>query len=179
MNKVGIFFGTDTGTTRRIAKSIAKTLGSDKADKPVNIRNAAVTDLLNYDVLILGTPTYGDGELPGKSTGNMTESWEEFLPQLKGADFSGKKIALYGPGDQKKYSDNFASALRYLYDAFNESGAEIIGRWNITDHDYRFKHSKSVLDEQFVGLVLDEENQRELTQQRLDAWLTLLEPAWS
>lgn len=179
MTKVGIFFGTDTGTTRRIAKTIAKSLGTDSADKPVNIRNASVADLLNYEVLILGTPTYGDGELPGLSTGNMTESWEEFLPKLQGADFSGKKIALYGPGDQQKYAGNFASALRYLYDAFAECGAQIIGHWPIAGNDYDFKHSRAALEDRFVGLVLDEENQKELTAQRLAAWLGALASTWS
>jgi len=179
MPRIGIFFGTDTGTTRRIAKTIAKVIGADTAAKPVNIRNAVAADLMNYDILILGTPTYGDGELPGKSTGNMTESWEEFLPKLKGMDFSGKKVALYGTGDQNKYTDNFASALHYLYDAFSEGGAEIIGYWEIAGNQYQFKHSKSIVDEKFVGLVLDEDNQRELTQPRLDAWLSMLAPAWS
>jgi len=81
MTKVGIFFGTDTGNTRRIAKDIGKILGTI-ADKPINVRNASVTDMQAYDVLILGTPTYGEGQLPGLSTGNATESWEEFLPTL-------------------------------------------------------------------------------------------------
>lgn len=178
MAKVGIFFGTDTGTTRRIAKTIARSLGAETADKPVNIRNAAVDDLLNYDVLILGTPTYGDGELPGKSTGNLSDSWEEFLPKLKGMDFAGKKVALYGPGDQKKYSDNFVSAMRFLYDAFADCGAEIIGHC-AADENYVFKQSKAVIDGQFVGLPLDEENQRELTPHRLETWLGKLGPAWS
>jgi flavodoxin I len=179
MSKVGIFFGTDTGNTRRFAKTIAKSLGPDTAAKPVNIRNASIDDLLGFDVLILGTPTYGDGELPGKSTGNMTESWEEFLPKLQAADFRGKQIALYGLGDQDKYGGNFASAMRYLFDAFTACGAEIIGQWSIADNGYTFKHSKSAIDDRFVGLVLDEENQRELSQNRLNDWLTQLAPAWS
>lgn len=178
MTKIGILFGTDTGTTRRIAKTIAKTIGDDKAAKPVNIRNAGVDDLLNYEILILGSPTYGDGELPGLSTGNMTESWEEFLPKLHGADFSGKRIALYGSGDQQKYGGNFASALRYLHDAFIDCGADIIGHCEIGP-EYSFKHSKSVVDNKFVGLVLDEDNQKDLTASRLDTWLTRLAPAWS
>ena len=89
MSNIGIFFGTDTGNTRRIAKDIATKLGSEAA-KPVNIRTAIVDDLLSYDLLILGTPTYGEGVLPGLSTGNATTSWEEFLPTLIGQDFTGK-----------------------------------------------------------------------------------------
>ena len=174
MAKVGVFFGTDTGTTRRIASTIVKLIGNEVADKPVNIRNAEVVDLLKYELLILGTSTYGEGELPGKSTGNMTESWEEFLPKLKGTDFSGKKIAMYGLGDQKKYASTFASALGLLHQAFVDCGAEIVGQWDAAD-EYDFKKSKALVDDQFVGLILDEENQRYLTEDRLDTWLEILE----
>ncbi|WP_431067092.1 flavodoxin [Methylotuvimicrobium sp.] len=177
MAKVGIFFGTDTGRTRMIAKTIAKKIGPDTA-KPVNIRTAIVEDLLDYDVLILGTPTYGEGELPGKSTGNQTESWEEFIPKLNGHDFNGKKVALYGLGNQKSYGKNFGSAVRYLYDAFTSCGAEIIGgAWDTGN--YQFIYSKAVIDDKFVGLILDEETQKELTDERLDKWLEGIRPVWT
>ncbi|WP_347988153.1 flavodoxin [Methylomonas sp. AM2-LC] len=176
MAKVGIFFGTDTGNTRKVAKNIHKQLGDEIADKPVNIRNASVDDLLAYDVLILGSPTYGEGELPGLTSGNQNESWEEFLPTLVGADFSGKTIALYGLGDQVGYGDNFVDALGFLYDAFSDVGAKIIG---LTSTDgYDFNRSKGLLDDQFLGLVLDEDNQKELSESRLNDWLTLIGPAW-
>ena len=111
MAKVGIFFGTDTGNTRKVAKKIATQLGETIADKPVNIQKASVDDLLAYDVLILGSPTYGDGELPGLTSGAQAESWEEFLPTLAGTDFSSKTIALFGLGDQAGYADNFVDAI--------------------------------------------------------------------
>lgn len=176
MAKVGIFFGTDTGNTRKTAKLIAKQLGDGVADKPVNIRNATVDDLLVYDVLILGTPTYGEGELPGLSSGNQTESWEEFLPTLSGADFSGKTVALYGLGDQVGYPGHFADALGYLYDAFSDCGAKIIGQTG--SEGYEFKRSKALIDSRFVGLVLDEDNQKELTEARLNDWLASIGSAW-
>lgn len=177
MVKVGIFFGTDTGSTRRVAKTIAKHIGTS-ADKPVNVRNASVEDLLHYEVLILGTPTYGEGALPGKSTGNQTESWEEFLPKLQGHDFSGKKVALYGLGNQKSYAKDFVSAMRYLYDSFLACGAEVVGDgWD--SNDYQFKASKALVGDKFVGLVLDEENQRELTEQRLAFWLQQIQNSWA
>lgn len=177
MTSVGVFFGTDTGRTRMVAKTIAKKIGSASA-KPVNIRTVSVEDLLDYDVLILGTPTYGEGMLPGKSTGNQTESWEEFLPKLNGHDFTGKKVALYGLGNQKSYGKQFASAVRELFDAFTACGAEIIGAGWATD-SYRFTYSKAVIDDRFVGLILDEETQKELTEERLDKWLDGIRPVWS
>jgi len=176
MTKVGIFFGTDTGNTRRIAKDISTALGSTIAAKPVNVRNASVSDMLRYDVLILGTPTYGEGVLPGLSTGNATESWEEFLPTLAGQDFSGKKVAIYGLGNQKSYPNEFVDAMFYLYEQFKHCNATLIGEW--TTDGYDFKTSKAVVDEQFVGLVLDQENQKDLTPARLNAWLTMLAKMW-
>ena len=107
MTKTGIFFGTDTGNTRRIAKVIATLLGAGVAAKPVNIRTAGVEDLLQYDMLILGTPTYGEGELPGLATGNPTESWAEFLPKLAGHDFSGKNRRHLRLGQSKRLSRRF------------------------------------------------------------------------
>jgi len=112
MTKIGVFFGTDTGNTRRVAKDITTALDTTKA---VNVRNATGADMLAYDILILGTPTYGEGLLPGLSTGNATESWEEFLPTLAGQNFSGKKVAIYGLGNQKSYPDEFVDAMFYLY----------------------------------------------------------------
>ncbi|WP_150050150.1 MULTISPECIES: flavodoxin [Methylomonas] len=171
MANVGIFFGTDTGNSRKVAKQIAKKLG---VAKPENINKASVDDLLAYDVLILGTPTYGDGELPGLTAGTSSESWEEFMPNLDGADFSGKTIALYGLGDQEGYPDNFVDALGMLYDKFSELGATMVG-FTSTD-GYTYNKSKAVVDGQFVGLVLDEDNQKELSEDRLADWLTELEP---
>jgi flavodoxin I len=176
MAKVGVFFGTDTGNTRRIAKEIATTLGSAIAAKPVNIRNASVADLQSYPFLILGTPTYGEGLLPGLSTGNATESWEEFLPKLVGADFSGKRVAIYGLGNQKSYPDEFIDAVFYLHQQFQACGATLIGDWST--EGYNFKASKAVIEGRFVGLALDQENQKDLSSARLAAWLKTLEAFW-
>jgi len=177
MAKVGIFFGTDTGKSRKVAKTIHKQLG-DICDKPVNIsKGASIDDMLAYDVLIIGTPTYGDGELPGLTAGTSTESWEEFMPNLEGADFSGKTIALYGLGDQEGYPDNFVDALGMLYDAFSACGANFVGF--TSTEGYTYNKSKAVMGDEFVGLVLDEDNQSELSDMRLQDWLKQIESCWA
>lgn len=63
MANIGIFFGTDTGKTRKIAKLIHQKLG-EAADAPVNINRTSLETFLSYPVLLLGTPTLGDGQLP-------------------------------------------------------------------------------------------------------------------
>ncbi|CAG0972399.1 NAD(P)H dehydrogenase (quinone) [Gammaproteobacteria bacterium] len=173
MGKIGIFFGSDTGNTRRVAKSIHKKLGAD-ADAPVNVNKASVDDLLNYNALILGTPTLGDGELPGLTSGGSAESWEEFLPKLKGKDMSGKVVALFGLGDQEGYGHEFVDALIFIYDVLVENGATVVGAWP-TD-GYSFEASKAVVDGEFVGLVIDHDNQSDQTDERVDAWLEIVKP---
>lgn len=174
MARIGIFFGTDTGHTRRVAKQIAKRLG-EAAAAPVNIGRADPADLLAYDALILGTPTLGQGALPSADNTTLSApSWEEFLPRLDGADFSGKVVALYGLGDQLKYPDEFVDALALLYDGFAACGARMVGDWPA--EGYEFKASQAVIDGRFLGLALDQHNQAALTEARLDAWLAQIGP---
>jgi len=174
MSTIGIFFGTDTGQTRRVAKLIAKKLG-DIAATPVNINRTSVEDFLAHDLLIIGTPTLGDGEVPGLESGAENESWAEFLPMLDGADMSGKIVAIFGLGDQASYSTEFCDAMVELYDCVSACGATVVGAWPTEGYD--FETSQAVLDDKFVGLALDQDNQSDLTEARLDTWLEQIRPA--
>ncbi|WP_413282682.1 flavodoxin [Vibrio sp. MA40-2] len=170
MSKVGIFFGTDSGSTRKVAKQIQKQLGDDVAAKPLNINRVEASVFDQYDYLILGTPTYGEGMLPGLSSECQTESWQEFLPNFDDIDLSGKKVGLFGLGDQVNYPDEFVDGLGELYDCVAESGAEVIGSWP-TD-GYEFNESTAVEEDVFVGLVIDKDNQASLSDERITAWTT-------
>ncbi|PQO44243.1 flavodoxin [Blastopirellula marina] len=174
MDKVGLFFGTDSGTTRLIGKKIAKLLGGDLVAKPLNINRATLDDLLQYDVLILGTATYGNGELPGAANNVKAGSWLEFLPHLAGADLTGKTIALYGLGDQEKYGDRFVNGMAKLYQVVKGLGATVVGDWP-TD-DYTYTQSDAVIDGRFVGLAIDNNSQGMLTDARLAAWTAAVKP---
>lgn len=173
MARIGIFFGTDTGRTRLVAKQIARKLG-DAAAPPVNIGRTTLADFLAYDALILGSPTLGDGMLPGESCGLSQPSWEEFLPLLEGFDLSGKTIALFGLGDQKKYPHEFVDAIGVLHDALAARGARLVGRW--PSAGYEFEASKALDGDHFLGLSIDQHHQAALTEGRLDAWLAAITP---
>lgn len=175
MNKIGIFFGTETGTTRLIAKKIQKKLGDDIAEKPVNVNRIEPEDLLKYQCLILGTPSYGVGDIPGKSAGCLESNWEEFIARFDTPDFTGKCIAFFGLGAQERYADRFCSSLIRLHDYFVMHGAEIIGHWST--ENYTFQHSASVVNGEFVGLVIDQRTQGNLTEERIDKWLSQITPA--
>ena len=98
------------------------------------------------------------------------------MPTLAGQDFTGKKVAIYGLGNQKGYPTEFVDAMYYLYEQFEQCGATMIGGWD--NLGYHIESTKAVLDNRFVGLALDQENQKELTPARLETWLKMLAEAW-
>ncbi|MCC6076789.1 flavodoxin [Pseudomonas sp. GCM10022188] len=172
MARIGLFFGTNTGKTRKVAKMIKKRFDDDTMADALNVNRASAEELAQYQYLIIGTPTLGDGELPGLSADCENESWEEFLPKLEGVDLSGKTVAIYGLGDQVGYPDEFLNAMGLLYDFVVERGAKVVGAW--PTEGYEFEASGAVRDGKFVGLALDLDNQSGLTEERLNTWLKLI-----
>ena len=172
MPRIGLFFSSSTGNTRRIAKAIKKRFDDDTMAEALNVNKATPELFASYSHLILGTSTLGGGQLPGLSTDCMGGGWEEFLPKIEHLDFSGKTIALFGLGNQDKYPDEFVDAMGILYEFFKARGARFAGAWPSDDYD--FVASKALVDGDFVGLVLDQENQKQLTDARVEAWLRLI-----
>ncbi|MCG5501258.1 flavodoxin [Ectothiorhodospira lacustris] len=174
MARIGIFFGTTTGNTRKVAKMIKKKYDDETMAKPQNVNKVGADEIAAYDYLIFGTPTMGSGQLPGLSADCEEESWEEFLPNLEEVDFTGKTVALYGLGDQVGYANEFVDAMIELYDLVTSRGGRVVGAWP-TD-GYEFESSQAVVDGKFVGLVLDQDNQSQLTEERLETWLAQIAP---
>jgi flavodoxin I len=175
MARIGIFFGSNTGNTRKIAKMIKKRFpDNEDLAEPLNVNKATAEMLAGHSHLILGTPTLGEGDLPGLDADCQNPSWAEFLPELAAVDFTGKTVALYGLGDQEKYSDNFCDALGALYDFVVARGARVVGGWSTDGYD--FVASKAERDGEFVGLVQDLDNQKMLMESRLEDWLKLIGP---
>lgn len=154
---IGIFYGSTNGNTANVASKIQKALNADLYDVG-NLKNG--DDLVKYEMLILGTSTWYDGDLQ--------DDWDSFMSHLKTANLSGKTIALFGLGDQEGYSSDYVSGMRLIYDMVVEKGAKVIGSWD--DNGYSYEHSASVIDGQFVGLALDEDNQSELSDERIATW---------
>ena len=140
-------------------------LGRDRAEIR-DIADAGPGDVLSFKNLIFGIPTWGIGELQ--------EDWAVFLPGLEDLDLSGKRVALFGLGDQESYPDTFADALGTLYDSLLQTGCEITGSWPVQGYDFR--GSAAVRNGMFAGLVIDEENQSHLTDPRIGDWLSQVMP---
>lgn len=153
-----IFYASNTGNTEEIAKEISKELGNVKL---VDISEDRITLINEYDKIILGFSTWGDGELQD----NWSDVWED----LKELNFSDKTVALFGLGDQENYGYTYIDAVGIAYEQLKDSGANIIGSWDISD-EYFHDESRAIIDNKFVGLALDEDNQANLTTQRILKW---------
>ncbi|MYM64831.1 flavodoxin [Pseudomaricurvus sp. HS19] len=174
MEKIGLFYGTETGSTRVIARKIYHQLGDALVAKPLNVNRITPAEFLRYDAYILGAPSYGEGAIPGHSAGCLERNWQEFLAQLGNANLYGKRIAMFGLGSQERYPDNFASSLMPLHQSFAGFGAEMVGEWPTAG--YHFNHSAAVVDDHFVGLVLDQRAQGAQSGERLTTWLDQVTP---
>jgi flavodoxin I len=163
MKITGIFYGSTLGHTKKLAERIQHAFGEDKADV-LNIKDAAKEDIEKYDNLIFGTSTWGVGE--------MQEDWDNFIGQLEKTDLSGKKIALFGVGDQKEWADSFVNGMGILHHRLAKK-AQIVGSTPIDD--YFFEISLAVKNNQFVGLAIDNHNQPELTLPRIKNWVEQLQ----
>ncbi|MGF1499617.1 MAG: flavodoxin [Elainellaceae cyanobacterium] len=167
MTKIGIFYGSTSGVTEEIAEKIRDIIGEDRCDiYSMEEDYDDVDDLLKYDYLLLGCSTWGAGE--------VQNDWREplFDMEVDKPDFSGKTIAIFGPGDCEGHSKHFVGALGILYDQFKVLGATLVGA--VSADDYSFEKSVAIRDGKFVGLPLDEVNESDKTDQRIANWLELL-----
>ncbi|MFG1345838.1 flavodoxin FldA [Xanthobacter autotrophicus DSM 431] len=155
---VTVIFGSDGGATKGVASRISKKCQG----RAVDIKTATMADFENCDLLILGSPTYGDGTLQ--------TDWEENIDKLRGARLKGKKVAIFGTGDQESYPHSFVDAMGILYDEVSGLGATVVGFTDTKGYDY--VGSTAEREGKFVGLALDQDTQSGLTDKRVTAWLS-------
>lgn len=157
MGKTIVVYGSSTGTCEAIAGKIAEKIGAEA----INVADLTADVIAENDNLLIGTSTWGAGELQ--------DDWYDGVDTLKGADLSGKVVAVFGCGDSASYSDTFCGAMKELYDAAKAGGATVVGEVDIDG--YTFDDSDAVVDNKFVGLALDDINENDKTDSRIDAWL--------
>ncbi|MDU1903401.1 MAG: flavodoxin [Dysgonomonas sp.] len=159
MANIGIYYGSTTGNTQDLAERIAKSLNVPSSN--VFDISSANTDFSAYDVILFGSSTMGMGDLQ--------DDWESYIDDLKGADLDGKKVGLFGCGDSSSYSDTFGDALGKIYEVIKNKGIQLIGR--TSTEGYTYDSSEAIVDGQFVGLLIDEDNEPDMTDQRVALWI--------
>ncbi len=157
MQKTAIIFGSSVGNTRFVAEKVhAKFPEADL----IPAETADIEALKDYDVFIMGTSTWGVGQLQ--------DDFETFIENFLTLDLSDKTFALFGLGDQQTYADTFCNGMGKLYELLAKQNPRFIGQWPSDDYD--FSESAAFKDGMFVGLALDEDNEPDLTDGRIAIW---------
>ena len=160
MSKTIVVYGSSTGTCESIAQTIGKKTGAEV----IEVVKLTADQLEGADNILLGTSTWGGGE--------MQDDWYDGVKIIKSSNLSGKKVAIFGCGDSGSYSDTFCSGIKELYDAAQSAGATLVGE--VSTEGYTFDDSEAVVDGKFLGLALDDVNEDFKTEERIDAWLPTL-----
>ncbi|MEZ5083217.1 MAG: flavodoxin [Bacteroidales bacterium] len=167
MKKIGLFYGTSSGKTKKIAELIQQEFGKKNVDIH-NIKDIKPEDILAYDNLIFGTSAWG--------VGDMQDDWEQLIDDIVELDLTNQKIALYGLGDQVEYPGSFVDGLGTLYCRMPNK-ENIVGF--VATKGYKYYFSSAEKDGKFIGLAIDEDKQPELTEGRVKKWVAQLKKEFS
>jgi flavodoxin I len=163
MKKVALIYSFNSTKTAKIAEKIIKEW-ADESLVPVNAENIEENTFLSYTQMILGVPTWFDGELPNY--------WDEFVPAIDDFNLKGKSIAIYGLGDQVNYAENFLDAVGIMADLLESRGATLVGFTSA--EGYSFERSRAFRGSICLGLAIDYENQHQMTDSRIKNWVKQL-----
>lgn len=164
---IGLFYGSTTCYTEMAAEKIQQALGGEEIVQLHNVKNTPLKEMENYDILILGISTWDYGEIQ--------EDWDLLWNDIDTINLKGKIVALFGLGDQEGYSEWYLDAMGLLHQKLATHHVTFIGYWPNDEH-YQFDASKALTDDQtqFVGLALDDENQFDLSESRIEQWTNQL-----
>ncbi len=168
MNKIAIMFGPENGSVHRVAKLLASKIDTQKPDL-ILVNKASASDLSRYDIIIFGISTIGRDTWDQKF-GNV--DWAQFMPTVSSFDFTGKKVAVFGLGDHITYAYHFVNSMGILAKTVLKNGAQLIGK--VSPESYTFQDSEALESSMFLGLPIDEDFEPELTEERLNGWVELL-----
>ncbi len=162
MDKIGLIYSFNTHKTSQAADKIANEFGN--GIEKVNAETLTEEQFLSFKKIIIGVPTWFDGELPNY--------WDEFVPAIEDMKLKGKKIAIFGNGNQKGYPENFVDGIGIMAKLLEDRGAKIVGFTSI--NGYEFESSRAVQGDQFAGLALDFENHSSQVNSKVKKWVEQL-----
>ena len=167
MTDILLVFGTDTGNTEEVAEKIQQQFSdAGQLVEIIDVADCSADRIQQASMCIFGIPTWDFGGIQG--------DWEEFEEELKGAELADKKIALYGLGDQFGYGDYFIDAVGWLHEILEPMNADIKGYWPVTGYDFTDSRALSECKKYFYGLAIDDDQQFDLSDQRIYSWVQQL-----
>lgn len=165
MKKVVLLYSPEGGNVDEVSKIIYGKFNPKQIVR-MCISDLDIQILKEFDYWLVGGSTVGSHNWEDAEDINM---WHKFFKLLNSIDMKSKTVAFFGLGDQILYPHHFVDSLGEFQEEFLSCNAKIIGQWPI--EGYKFDHSEGVENDMFYGLALDEDNQENLTEGRIDKWL--------
>ncbi len=165
MAKIGIFYGPEKGSVESVAHKLSLLFLPGEVELK-SVKTSNKDHIQEFDYVILGLSTVGS---PGWDSSYQVTDWDVFMPELDKVNWQGKKVAIFGLGDQVQYPDHFVDAIAWIYNRIKPLGAQVVGFCSLDGYD--FNESEAVLDGQFIGLPIDEDSEPEKTDERLSKWV--------
>ena len=160
--KIGLFYGSSTGAGERAAlliKQIIEQSGVATVDLSI-VSSDNLKVMENYQYLIFGCSTWNIGELQ--------DDWALKFNELDVVNFRGRKVALFGNGDQFGYSNSYVDAIGMIGNKVASLGGELVGFW--PREGYQFEFSRGAFENVMMGLPLYDDNEPDKTPQRVVNW---------
>lgn len=116
MEKAIVVYGSSTGNTEILAGALTEELKSRFDVTARNVLDITPQDILDYDLIVLGSSTWEEGELQ--------DDFRDFYDDMDQLDLSGKKVAVFGPGDSSW--EEFCRAVDLLEEKSQELKANLV-----------------------------------------------------
>jgi len=165
MNKVLLVYWPEKGNVELASEKVSEKL-SDCTVVKKSVVEITPEDLNDSDNWIIGGSTVGSHVWTDADDSNK---WFAFFKMLDLVDLKTKVVAFFGLGDQVLYPHHFVDGLGVFQEEFKKRHANIIGQWPVDG--YNFYESEGMDTNKFFGLALDEDQQSELTDERIEKWL--------
>ena len=171
MSKTALFYSPEGGNVNRVTNKLGEMIGNDKVDI-IPVKEVEKGDLYKYNKIILVGSTVGADHWNNEI---VVDEWNEFFTKIKDISFEKKKVALVGLGNSVLYPEHFADGMAVLHERIIKQNAKVLGKVDAKDYD--FTDSEALNDDGFFcGLPIDEDNETELTTERLEKWIFILKP---
>ncbi len=168
MNNTLLVYWPEEGNVETIALKIKnKFPGNDFIKK--SLAEITLGDMKAFDNWIVGGSTVGSHVWEHADDSNK---WHEFFKLLDEVDMSAKVVAFYGLGDQVLYPNHFVNGLGIFQEEFSKRNVRIVGQW--PTEGYNFTDSEGMKNDMFFGLALDEDNEDDLSDERIEKWLEII-----
>lgn len=166
MGKTALFYGPIGGSVNRVAKQLGEIIGVNKIVMHAVV-DSTVEDIKKYDRVIFLSSAIGLDQWDMKE---VKDDWDVFFPELDKMSFENIKVAVVGLGDHIKYPSHFVTSMATLGNKLIERGGTLIGA--VDTEGYTFEDTDALNENgQFCGLPIDEDNEEELTTERLTNWV--------